>query len=285
MLKTQDLVGVMAVLLKKDPRTPVIFAGLSRDIPLNEDKKVEIFQYIDELGQKIGGDQTASFELIKLFLGDSLAQDYLNYKQPKNLAEFMTQFDLKQKLENYKPVDPKEEKDRLDALRLIENQKECFYRNCFIDGHITGSALITDSTLKKVLLIHHKALNKWFQPGGHSDGQTNTFEVALREVEEETGIVNFLQKDPNIFDIDIHIIPYNEKKNEPSHRHYDIRFLLIADTNAKVTKQELEVYDAKWISIDELLDDSNLYRIDQALRRMLLKLKNNVYEGATLRLS
>ena len=34
------------------------------------------------------------------------------------------------------------------------------------------------------VLLHHKKLNRWLQPGGHADGNGNLFEVALHEASE-----------------------------------------------------------------------------------------------------
>ena len=36
-----------------------------------------------------------------------------------------------------------------------------------------------------VLLNHHKILDKWLHFGGHSDGESNSLNVAKREVMEE----------------------------------------------------------------------------------------------------
>jgi 8-oxo-dGTP pyrophosphatase MutT (NUDIX family) len=40
------------------------------------------------------------------------------------------------------------------------------------------------------LLIYHKKLDKWLQPGGHADGEEDLHKVAKSELEEETGVVN-----------------------------------------------------------------------------------------------
>ncbi|KAJ6644937.1 NADH-quinone oxidoreductase subunit G [Pseudolycoriella hygida] len=41
----------------------------------------------------------------------------------------------------------------------------------------------------KFLLIHHRKLRKWLQPGGHCDGDNNVLAVAIREATEESGII------------------------------------------------------------------------------------------------
>ena len=67
--------------------------------------------------------------------------------------------------------------DEADAARLrrfIEAQPRCFERDCFDDGHITGSAWVVDPAGSRVLLTHHRKLGKWLQLGGHSDGEPDT---------------------------------------------------------------------------------------------------------------
>ena len=44
-------------------------------------------------------------------------------------------------------------------------------------AHITASGLVIDS--KKVLLIFHPYIKRWFQPGGHIDPNENPSEAAI----------------------------------------------------------------------------------------------------------
>lgn len=60
-------------------------------------------------------------------------------------------------------------------------------RKTFFPGHATGSAFVVNQSLDRVLLMHHRKLNRWLQPGGHADGQEDLFQVAWRETLEETG--------------------------------------------------------------------------------------------------
>jgi 8-oxo-dGTP pyrophosphatase MutT (NUDIX family) len=57
-----------------------------------------------------------------------------------------------------------------------------------LNGHITGSMMITNSKRNKVLLMLHKKFQRWQQFGGHCDGEKNTRNVAIREFQEESGI-------------------------------------------------------------------------------------------------
>ncbi len=137
-------------------------------------------------------------------------------------------------------------------INLIHSKPDCFWRNCY-PSHITGSALLINQTGDKALLNYHKFLNKWLSFGGHADGNTDIFDTAQRETEEESGISNF--KDPigGIFDLDIHPIPSCEKKNEPVHEHYDITYLLQCtdDSAFKISDESIEL---RWCTYEEALN-------------------------------
>lgn len=55
-------------------------------------------------------------------------------------------------------------------------------------NHICASAIIIHPITKKILLVHHKKLNKWVQPGGHIEDHESPEDAALREVLEETSL-------------------------------------------------------------------------------------------------
>ena len=73
--------------------------------------------------------------------------------------------------------------------------------------------------------------------------------VALREVEEESGLVNARPVSEHIFDIDIHPIP--ARGDEPEHFHYDIRYALQVD-GAEVFVVSDESHDLAWIEMAQL---------------------------------
>ena len=54
--------------------------------------------------------------------------------------------------------------------------------------HFCASAYIIDPETKKILLVKHKKLGRWTQPGGHIEHDEFPEEAAIREAYEETGI-------------------------------------------------------------------------------------------------
>lgn len=132
-------------------------------------------------------------------------------------------------------------------LTFLDNGEEVLWRT-YLSGHITASAWVVDAASESVLLIHHRKLGRWLQPGGHADGDADTLAVAQREVWEETG----LETEPisaTIFDIDIHTIP--ARGSEPTHLHYDLRYLLRPRAGSLLLPNE-EVHAAEWVPLREV---------------------------------
>lgn len=172
------------------------------------------------------------------------------------------------KLKAHQPFDDTEAQMLWDMIQFVESYENCFDRELAPPGHITGSAWLVNKDFTHVFFTHHKKLDRWLQPGGHSDGDANTLAVAMREASEESGIEDvFIQPVMDaIFDIDIHTIP--ARKNDPEHKHYDIRFLLETDMN-----QPLKISDESnqiaWIPIEEIPSLAN----EASILRMLEKMK------------
>ena len=132
---------------------------------------------------------------------------------------------------------------------LLQSKADCYFRTCFDPGHITGSGLLINQKGDKVLLNHHGIYDCWLSFGGHADGDSDIRRVAKREVIEESGIENVRFVTTDIFDVDIHSIAANLKKNEPPHSHFDIVFLFQCETeNFKISDESNEL---RWCSFEE----------------------------------
>ena len=174
---------------------------------------------------------------------------------------------LLKKLRSYHPIDAHETEMHRRMLAFISANPDCFERTN-ISGHITASALIVNPQRTRTLMTHHHKLEKWLQLGGHSDGDPNPLNVALREAEEESGLRQCIPVSEDIFDVDVHTIP--ARKDEPEHFHYDIRFLFEADDSIGLTISS-ESKDLAWVPINEI----EQYTVEESILRMVRKLKTH----------
>ncbi len=173
---------------------------------------------------------------------------------------------LLQQLQSYSSTYSEESIFKNQFIELLQHP-DAFQRT-HLPGHITGSAWIVDASKGKALLIHHAKLNRWLQPGGHADGDENVLRVALREAEEETGVKEYKILSEGIFDLDIHPIP--NRKDFPEHLHYDIRYLVQANTVDELILSD-ESFNVAWINFDEL---SSLTGNNSSINRMMEKVKS-----------
>ncbi|GAB3508266.1 NUDIX hydrolase [Emticicia fontis] len=157
-------------------------------------------------------------------------------------------------------IDSNEQSMTQKTIDFVNTYTNCFDRELLI-GHITGSAWILDNSGQFVLMMHHRKLNRWFQPGGHCDGDSDVFAVALKEALEETGVSDIQVVNESIFDLDIHTIP--ERKGIPEHFHYDIRFMFKANKDLPLLINE-ESNDLAWIElakVKELNSEESMIRM------------------------
>jgi 8-oxo-dGTP pyrophosphatase MutT (NUDIX family) len=167
------------------------------------------------------------------------------------------------KLDSYAQRFPGESKTTSRMIEFINGHSDCFERELPI-GHMTGSAWLLDEGLDRALLTHHRKLNRWLQPGGHADGQSDITAVCLREAKEESGLSEIELVSDALLDIDIHLIP--ARGSEPEHYHYDCRLLLrCLGDDAYVVSEES--HDLAWIR----LSDIPVYTDEESINRMVDK--------------
>lgn len=151
------------------------------------------------------------------------------------------------------------------AFELVESGDPT-NRDRFDPGHFTASGFVVSPDESALLLIHHRRLDRWLQPGGHIDPEdVSPIAAAAREVLEETGITTAPIL-PDLIDLDIHPIP--PRSSEPAHEHFDLRFAFRA-LDADVIAAE-EVHDAVWVpwsQMESYAVDDSVIRGAEGLRR------------------
>lgn len=115
--------------------------------------------------------------------------------------------------------------------------------------HLTASALVLDEARTSVLLVLHRKVGLWMQPGGHLEPGDGTLgDAALREAQEETG-VDGLRLADGVVDLDRHPAPCGARW------HLDVRFLVLAPRPTRPVVSE-ESDDVRWFRVDALPHDA-----------------------------
>lgn len=122
-------------------------------------------------------------------------------------------------------------------LMLLDCSPAPFSRAQFTPGHITCTGLVLAPDGDRLLLVHHRRLNRWLLPGGHIESDDlEIWDAARREVIEETGAVLAPNPAPLLAGLDVHGIPAG--KGEPYHLHHDILFHFRATADSLQVSEE-----------------------------------------------
>lgn len=172
-------------------------------------------------------------------------------------------------LEEYGATYPDEVAVAARIAGLVEAHPDCFERTCR-PGHLTGSAWVLSHDRQKCLLVHHRKLDRWLQPGGHADGQCEIEAVALREAMEESGLESLRLAQACPLDLDVHRIPARRSDDgaliEDAHEHHDVRFLVVTDRDEQPRVSD-ESHDVRWFTRDEVLQRTNEESVLRLLRK------------------
>ena len=113
--------------------------------------------------------------------------------------------------------------------------------------HVTGSGFVVGP--RGIVLLKHKRLGFWMQPGGHIDAGETPWEAARRECVEETGLdVRFLGPFdaagvPELVHVDVHA-------GGRGHTHLDLRYLfdggVVEDGSADPAPPDDESQEVGW---------------------------------------
>jgi 8-oxo-dGTP pyrophosphatase MutT (NUDIX family) len=171
---------------------------------------------------------------------------------------------LRERLAAYRAADASETGSLERIRELVRSAPDPFTRN--ERDHVTGSAVVARPNGTAFLLVHHRRLDRWLQPGGHVESaDASVFETARREALEETGLRRWEEPiGERILDVDVHPIP--AKGDRPAHVHFDLRHLLTS-TEDRLEVQAEEVRRAAWFTLEEALAAG----VDSSLERALRK--------------
>jgi 8-oxo-dGTP pyrophosphatase MutT (NUDIX family) len=159
-------------------------------------------------------------------------------------------------------------KSRDLTLALLAWSPNPFSRKIYNPGHVTCTGVVLSPKLKRVLVVHHKRLDRWLLPGGHCErGDAAISSVAEREVREETGAV-LIDRDAPLVGVDVHPIPANRK--EPLHLHHDLIFAFHAKSSKTECSEESRA--VAWCDVTEY----NSYDLPNPIRKAVARAREQI---------
>ena len=160
-------------------------------------------------------------------------------------------------IEKYSPCCEQEERDKTVILKFLDESPDAFLRSNLL-AHMTASAWVVNPKRDKVLMVYHKIYDSWSWTGGHADGEEDLAAVALREVQEETGVKSAKLLSDEIFSLEVLTVDGHEKRGEyvPSHLHMNVTYLIEADDSDTLTVCVDENSGVRWFSPESALEAS-----------------------------
>jgi 8-oxo-dGTP pyrophosphatase MutT (NUDIX family) len=147
-------------------------------------------------------------------------------------------------LRAYRPDSADQVRLRAEFLAHLAAHPDGHLRTCRPD-HLTASAAVVDARAERVLLVLHRKVGLWLQPGGHCEpDDASPAAAALREATEETGVAG-LRLAGGVVNLDRHRAPCGAE------HHLDVMFALVAPDGA-VPTVGAESADVRWFAVDDL---------------------------------
>ncbi len=125
--------------------------------------------------------------------------------------------------------------------------------------HFTASAWVVSPKRDMVLMVYHNIYQSWSWSGGHADGEENLLAVAIREVQEETGLSEIRVVLPKIFSLEILGVNGHRKRGQhiSTHLHLNVTYLLEADPTLPLRAKPDENSAVAWIPATQVIERSS----------------------------
>ena len=158
----------------------------------------------------------------------------------------------------YQPVNEQEKMDQIMILDCLATHRNIFSRENR-EAHMTASAWVVNPQRTKVLLVYHNIYDSWSWMGGHADGEQDLLQVAIQEVQEESGLQEVRPVTADIFSLEALTVDGHVKDGTyvPSHLHLNLTYLLEADEHAKLSIKPDENSGVAWFSLDGAVQASS----------------------------
>lgn len=164
---------------------------------------------------------------------------------------------LYEEIEGYIPVNEQEACDKQVMLEFIRKNNNYLERENLV-GHFTTSIWTVNKERTKTLMAYHNIYDSWAWLGGHADGEEELRKVAMRELQEETGVKHAVLVSPQILSLEVLPVNGHVKRGKyvPCHLHLNVTYLAEADEYEALMVNEAENQAVKWWSFEDAMNVS-----------------------------
>ena len=173
----------------------------------------------------------------------------------------------------YKPANEQEKVDRQVILSVLKADENAFSREAL--AHMACSIWVVSPDCAQTLLVFHNIYGSWSWIGGHADGERDLAAVALRELQEETGVSHArLVPLPagNIYSLEVLTVDGHEKRGKyvGSHLHLNVTYLAVASPDEPIHVKPDENSGVKWVPTEDAITLSTEPWIRERIYRKLI---------------
>lgn len=161
---------------------------------------------------------------------------------------------LFQEIQHYTPFNEQEQRDKEVMLQFMSNCSDYLVRENQV-AHFSASLWTVNPERTKTLMVYHNIYDSWSWIGGHADGEEDLCSVAMRELQEETGVAHASLVSSDILSLEVLTVNGHIKRGVyvPSHLHFNVTYLAEADEKERLIVNESENQAVKWWTLEEAL--------------------------------
>ena len=182
---------------------------------------------------------------------------------------------LFEKIEKYVPCNEQEKNDQAVMLQFMKDHDDYLVRDNQI-AHFSASIWVVNEERTKTLMAYHNIYDSWAWIGGHADGIEDLCEVALHELQEETGVKHGKLLSEEIYSLEILTVNGHIKRGKyvPSHLHFNVTYLGEASEEETLVCKEDENQAVSWFTFKEALNVSKEpWMVENVYKKLIEKQK------------